>query len=149
MCGFCGYLVQKIMPKKKPDPSPYTAEGRLKAAKEANKRQRELNRRLNVPTHILRVIDAAGSVSRIKVHKEDTLEQLHSHLVSLSNDGELESGTFVIGLNNERTDSDFRSNSQLIIGKALSKKGTKIYIHKLTEMEREDLSLTPTSRQNR
>ena len=35
---------EKKMPKKKPDPSPYTAEGRLKAAKEANKRQRELNK---------------------------------------------------------------------------------------------------------
>ena len=122
--------------------SPFSAEARLKAAEAHKQRSKLFNKLNNVPKHVLRVVDAEGSLSRIKVHKEDRIEQLHATLASSF---KLEPGTFVIGLNAERTDCDFRSNSQLIIGKALPKKGTKIWLHPLTEAERELLYSTGTS----
>jgi len=125
-------------PKKKKEASCFDADSKLKAAAEHQRRQRELSRNSNIPKHILRLIGENGGVNRIKCHKEDNLEQLHYQVASIF---ELEAGSFVIGLHSERTDSDFRSSSQLNIGRAL-KKGTKIYLHKLTDVEREELPMT-------
>ena len=97
---------------------------------EANKQQPNPTTRKK-PTHILRVHSEDGSLQRIKCHKTHNLQQLHQTIAGIV---ELEPGSFVIGLSSKRTDNDFRSNSQLVIGETLPK-GTHIWIHELKEAE--------------